>query len=84
MFNSLGQDQIQNIVDIQLGQVRARLNEKKIELAVDHSAIDFWRSAGLISGLRCTPTQALIQQELLNKLAKRMIAGDIKPGDRLK
>jgi len=25
----------------------------------------------------------VIQQELLNKLAKRMIAGDIKPGDRL-
>ena len=84
IFNSLGQEQINGIVDIQLDEVRARLADKKITLNFTPKAIEFLAHRGYDPVFGARPLKRVIQHEVLNKLAKEMIGGRVKAGDEVK
>lgn len=83
MFNQLDEKQISNIVKIQLDVLKSRLAQKKINVEFDESSIKFLSKAGYDSVYGARPLKRAIQNEVQNELAKRIIAGEIGPHDKI-
>lgn len=83
-FHSLKEAQIENIVRIQLVDIEKRLAEKKIKIELDKKALEYLAHKGFDPLFGARPLKRVIQSELLNPLAKRILQGDIKPGSVLK
>jgi ATP-dependent Clp protease ATP-binding subunit ClpB len=84
IFNSLGRDQMNDIVQIQLEDVSRRLADKKITLSFDETAVAFLAHRGFDPVYGARPLKRVIQHELLNKLAREIIAGTLKAGDQIR
>jgi ATP-dependent Clp protease ATP-binding subunit ClpB len=84
VFHPLGTAQIRSIVDIQLGYLRKRLQERNIELTLDDSARDLLGEAGFDPVYGARPLKRAIQQQIENPLAQRILQGGFGPGDRIK
>lgn len=83
-FKSLGEEQISGIVEIQLAAVKQRLVEKKIDLAWDDSALVYLAKRGFDPLYGARPLKRVIQNEILNPLAKKVISNEILPGSTVK
>jgi len=77
-FKALNQDNLTNIVKIQLQQVMQRLEQKNIKCEFSDSALKYLGEKGFDPVFGARPLKRLIQTEVLNPLAKKMIAGEIK------
>ncbi len=84
VFHPLGVAQIRSIVDIQLGYLRKRLQERNIELTLDDAARDLLGEAGFDPVYGARPLKRAIQQQIENPLAQRILQGAFGPGDRIK
>jgi len=84
VFHPLGTVQIRSIVDIQLGYLRKRLQERNMELALDDAARDLLGEAGFDPVYGARPLKRAIQQQIENPLAQRILQGSFGPGDRIK
>ena len=83
-FNRLGQNQLDSIVSIQLSQVMKRLQDKRIQIDFDEAALHFLAEKGVDPVFGARPLKRVIQSEVLNPLAKELIAGRLKAGDLVK
>ena len=77
-FASLDQTNICEIVKIQLQQVVVRLQQKNVQIHFSDSLINWLGEKGFDPVFGARPLKRLIQTEVLNPLAKKMIAGEIK------
>lgn len=77
-FKPLEQSNMRKIVEIQLKDVFKRLEEKQIKLTVSDATLDWLAQRGFDSQYGARPLKRLIQSEILNPLAKKLIAQDIK------
>jgi ATP-dependent Clp protease ATP-binding subunit ClpB len=84
MFHPLDEKQIRSIVDLQLTRVQKRLNEKRIQLTVKNKAKDLLAKKGFDPTLGARPLKRVIQKELLDALAMKIIEGEIVDGDSVK
>ncbi|NIL76098.1 ATP-dependent chaperone ClpB [Rhodococcus sp. B10] len=81
VFDALSEDQLESIVDIQLGQLATRLAARRLTLDVS-SAAKMWlavRGYDPLYGAR--PLRRLIQQAIGDQLAKLLLAGTVRDGD---
>jgi ATP-dependent Clp protease ATP-binding subunit ClpB len=80
IFHSLTPDQLAAIVELQVRQVSARLKEKHIELELTDRAKHHlaWAGYDVVYGAR--PLKRVIQKEILNPLALRLLEGTLKEG----
>ncbi|MDR0759493.1 MAG: ATP-dependent chaperone ClpB [Treponema sp.] len=84
IFNRLGQDEIRKIVDIQFNRLAARIAAgRKITLTLTQAARDLLVERGYDPLFGARPLKRTIQAELENPLAKAIIAGTLKEGDRI-
>jgi ATP-dependent Clp protease ATP-binding subunit ClpB len=83
IFQRLGADELQGIIDIQLKILEKRLAERKITLALTKAARNFLAKEGYDPAYGARPLKRAIQQKVLNPLASRIIAGDFKEGDTI-
>jgi ATP-dependent Clp protease ATP-binding subunit ClpB len=83
VFHPLGTEQIRTIVDIQLGQLRKRLIERGLDLALDDKARDLLGEAGFDPVYGARPLKRAIQQQIENPLAQQLLQGRYSPGDRI-
>ncbi|KGQ20999.1 ATP-dependent chaperone ClpB [Thermus filiformis] len=83
VFRPLEKAQIREIVEIQLGNLRARLAEKRISLELTEAAKDFLAERGYDPVFGARPLKRVIQRELETPLAKKILAGEVKEGDRV-
>jgi ATP-dependent Clp protease ATP-binding subunit ClpB len=81
IFNRLGKDEINKIVDIQLSLLGVRLSDRKIELKLTKAAKELIAERGYDPLFGARPLKRTIQADLENPLAKAIIAGKIKEGD---
>ena len=81
IFNRLGKDEINKIVDIQLQYLGKRLAERKIELKLTKAARELIAERGYDPLFGARPLKRTIQADLENPLAKAIIAGKVKEGD---
>ncbi len=80
IFNYLGKPEIKKIVDLELEKVALRLKPKKIELNFSEKAKEFLAEKGYDSNLGARPLKRVIQQQVLDPLAMKLVTGEIKPG----
>jgi ATP-dependent Clp protease ATP-binding subunit ClpB len=83
IFNPLGREQIKQIVEIQLEDVRARLAERKIELRLSDQAREQLAIEGFDPVYGARPLKRAIQQHLIQPLAMRLLRGDLADGDTI-
>jgi ATP-dependent Clp protease ATP-binding subunit ClpB len=81
MFKALGEQQIAGIVKVQLNLVADRLKAKKIGIEFKDSAIQLLAKKGYDPIYGARPLKRVIQNDLLNPLSKKIIAGEVKSGD---
>ncbi|GAB2509179.1 Chaperone protein ClpB [Corynebacterium atrinae] len=81
IFESLSQEQLTHIVDIQIRQLAARLASRRLTLDVSDAAKHWLGDRGYDPAYGARPLRRLIQQAIGDKLAKELLAGDIRDGD---
>ncbi len=84
IFHSLRTAELDRIVDIQLARLDQRLAQQNLVLEVDKAAKSFLAKAGYDPQFGARPLKRAIQEHLLDPLATKLLAGEFKPGDRIK
>jgi ATP-dependent Clp protease ATP-binding subunit ClpB len=80
VFHTLTEADLTKIVDIQLGNLRGRLAERKIALALTDAAKAFVVRTGYDPAYGARPLKRAIQKELEAPLARLMLKGDVPDG----
>jgi ATP-dependent Clp protease ATP-binding subunit ClpB len=80
VFEPLGRDEIRQIVQIQLRQLRARLAERNITLELTDEAQDYLANKGFDPAFGARPLKRLIQRELQDPLALKLLSGEMTEG----
>ena len=83
IFDALSQEQLRGIVDIQVAQLAARLSARRLVLDVDDAAMDWLAERGYDPAYGARPLRRLVQKAIGDELAKRLLAGDVRDGDRV-
>ena len=83
IFQQLGKNCINSIVKLQIERVLTRLENKRIELSFDDSVINFISDKGYDPAMGARPIKRAIQTYVENTLAKEILSGTIKEGDKL-
>ncbi|MBN1298217.1 MAG: ATP-dependent chaperone ClpB [Actinobacteria bacterium] len=78
IFHRLGIEQIKDIVDLQLEILRKMLEEKKVKLKITDKAKEFLANAGFDPVYGARPLKRVIQNEVQNALALKILNGEIK------
>ncbi len=80
VFHPLSQEHIKTIVDLQLRELRQRLDGQKIRLEVGEAAKAYLAREGYNPDFGARPLRRLIQREVENRLARMVLGGELKPG----
>ena len=84
MFQKLGKDCIGGIVRIQLDRVAKRLEDRRISISFDESAIDFLCEKGYDPAFGARPVKRAVQTWVENPLSKELLAGKFLEGSTVK
>ncbi|HEX8803563.1 MAG TPA: AAA family ATPase [Acidimicrobiales bacterium] len=80
-FRELGEDDLAAIVAIQLQGLRSRLAARRIGLEVTDAAVSRLAHDGFDPAYGARPLKRVIQRELADTLALRLLEGDVAEGD---
>jgi ATP-dependent Clp protease ATP-binding subunit ClpB len=83
IFNSLGMEELKKIVDIQIGYLKKRLQERKINLELTDRTKEFLANRGFDPVYGARPLKRTIQKLIQDPLAMKILEGDIKEGQNL-
>ena len=83
VFHRLTPEDLERIVDIQLEGVADRLAERKIALHVDVDAKRYLARKGYDPAYGARPLKRLIQREVANELALKLLDGTFREGDEV-
>ncbi len=84
IFQPLSQDEVAKIVTLQLNEVEQRLQNKNIKVEFEQNLIDHLAKVGFDPTFGARPLKRLIQNEILDELAMKIIEGEIGEGDSIK
>jgi len=80
IFHSLGLEQIKAIVEIQVKKLEKRLLERRIQLKMTEKAKEWLAKEGFDPAYGARPLKRVIQKEIQDKLALRILEGKFKEG----
>jgi ATP-dependent Clp protease ATP-binding subunit ClpB len=80
LFKRLIREEMHSIVTIQLQSLMKRLEERHITLTLDEAALDWLADAGFDPVYGARPLGRVIQRELQNPLAEKILRGELKDG----
>jgi ATP-dependent Clp protease ATP-binding subunit ClpB len=83
LFHSLSKEQIEKIVDVQLGFLRKRLATRGLKLALSDEAKKLIADEGFDPQYGARPLKRVIQQRIENSLASRILSGAFDEGDTI-
>ncbi len=83
VFHQLKKEQLQAIIEIQLGYLRQRLEERDMTIELTENAKELLASEGWDPAFGARPLKRAIQHRIENPLASRILAGEIEPGDHV-
>ncbi|MDD3718477.1 MAG: ATP-dependent chaperone ClpB, partial [Actinomycetota bacterium] len=81
VFNALGMDEIKLIVDIQVENLRARLADRKLDIQLTDRAKERLAAEGFDPNYGARPLKRVIQREVQDNLARRLLEGEFAEGD---
>jgi len=83
VFDRLTPAQLRQVVDKLLRDTRGRLAERGVELELSDAAADWLVERGYDEAYGARPLRRLLQREVENVLARRLLAQELQDGDRV-
>ncbi len=83
VFHALTREDLKKIVQIQLRYLKDRLSEQRIHMYLTDAALEWVVRMGYNPSFGARPLKRTIQQYMENPLAKMIIAGELKAGDKV-
>lgn len=77
MFTPLNESEIREIVSLQIDNVRKMLEKNGVKLNITSAALDLLSQEGYDPEFGARPVKRVIQRQLLNRLSKELLAGNI-------
>jgi ATP-dependent Clp protease ATP-binding subunit ClpB len=84
LFHRLKREQMGAIVDIQVARLQKLLDERKIEIELTKDARAWLAEKGYEPAFGARPLKRVIQKSVQDPLAEKLLAGDIKDGDKVR
>ncbi len=83
IFNYLAKEEIKKIVELELAKVAGRLNKKGIAIVVAEKAKELLAEQGFDPNLGARPLRRVIQRKVLDPLSLKIVAGEVKQGEKV-
>jgi len=83
-FAQLSRDELSEIVELQVAALERRLTARGIELELTDQAKGLIGNLGYDPTYGARPLRRVIQKQLVDKLALKMLDGEFGPGDRVR
>ena len=83
-FEPLGTAELTHIVDLQLASLGRRLEARRITLDVTDAAKEWLALTGWDPAYGARPLRRLVQQAIGDRLAKALLAGEVRDGDTVR
>jgi ATP-dependent Clp protease ATP-binding subunit ClpB len=83
IFHRLTQDHLRHIVDIQVAGLERRLADRKISIELTDKAREYLAEHGFDPAYGARPLKRLMQREISDALALRLLQGEFAEGDRI-
>lgn len=83
LFKPLSQKEIEEIVKLELEELKNSLLEKDITLEFTPSILTYLAQKGYSPEFGARPLKRLIQREVINEIAKAIIRNDVKSGNHI-
>ncbi len=83
LFHRLKREQMAAIVDIQIRRLQKLLDEKQLTITLSAEATEWLANKGYDPAYGARPLKRVIQKEVQDPLAERILAGDIKDGQAI-
>jgi ATP-dependent Clp protease ATP-binding subunit ClpB len=80
-FHQLTREEIAQIVDVQVAKLVARVREKGVEVELTAAARELIGNLGYDPTYGARPLKRVIQKQLVDKLALKLLEGEFVPGD---
>jgi ATP-dependent Clp protease ATP-binding subunit ClpB len=84
IFQSLDEEELSRIVEIQIAKLEKRLAQQNLTLDVEAAAKKLLAKEGYDPQFGARPLKRAVQDQLLNPLSLRLLEGEFKPGDKIK
>jgi ATP-dependent Clp protease ATP-binding subunit ClpA len=84
VFHPLTRQDLEQIIDIELGEVKDRLKEKKMELLLSDEVLKFLIDQGYDPVFGARPLKRTIQRHIENILAEEILGGKFREGDKIR
>jgi ATP-dependent Clp protease ATP-binding subunit ClpB len=81
IFHNLGIEELKRIIDVQLGNLKRMLEDRKIHLELASSAKELIARDGFDQQYGARPMKRAIQTMIQNPLAVKLLEGEIVPGE---
>jgi ATP-dependent Clp protease ATP-binding subunit ClpB len=81
IFHPLGRNEIDTIVDVQLGRLRKLLHERDLDLELSPEARSFLADQGYDPQYGARPLKRALVRYVQDPLARKLLAGELHPGD---
>ncbi|MCP4837890.1 MAG: ATP-dependent chaperone ClpB [Planctomycetes bacterium] len=81
VFHALSPTQLRSIVEVQLEHLRKRMADRNLQLNATEAALDALAEAGWDPQFGARPLKRVIQQQIENEIAMRILSGTVTDGD---
>ncbi|MFM7913400.1 MAG: AAA family ATPase, partial [Bacteroidota bacterium] len=82
-FHPLGPEHLRSIVTLQLRELQDRLMSRQVQLSYTDAVVDFLARLGYDPAYGARPLRRLIQKEVVNRLSKALISGEVHTPDAI-
>ena len=83
IFDALTREQVQQIVDLRVREVAARLEDHEITLSLTARAKEWLAQEGFDTVYGARPLRRAVQRHVEDALSKRILAGEVSEGDHV-
>nr|WP_223185618.1 ATP-dependent chaperone ClpB [Streptomyces sp. CBMA152] len=84
VFSALSKDELAHIAELQIGRLAKRLADRRLTLDVTPEALAWLAEEGNDPAYGARPLRRLIQTAIGDRLAKEILAGEVKDGDTVR
>ncbi|GHK04232.1 chaperone protein ClpB [Streptomyces sp. Y2F8-2] len=84
VFSALTKPELERIAQLQIDRLAKRLHERRLALEVTPEALAWLAEEGLDPAYGARPLRRLVQTAIGDRLAKEILAGEVKDGDTVR
>jgi ATP-dependent Clp protease ATP-binding subunit ClpC len=83
IFHTLTLEHMEQIVDLQMNEIRERLGERGIQVELTPAAREWLAKEGFDPAFGARPLRRTLQRYVESPLSKRILRGELRPGDHV-